>query len=276
MTPVVLVHLSDMHFGRDVDLAQVEACEAMLPGLRPTGIIISGDHSQRGRHGELQMSRHFRDRVGKLAPTLVIPGNHDVQWWASPFGILGSRRLYTKYRTYFGEDLAPTLEIPGAVIAGALTSFGVAIGSLTWNPNDMAVKGHLPHSEIDRVSGYFRKAPPDAVRILVTHHNILPGAISRRMGLAHWRRAQRWVVESGADLVLCGHDHQENSGQIDGRVAVITAGTLTLRTRGGGPSAFNVVTIDEQSISVLHMRWDRKLLQFKPSDLARYGRIARG
>ncbi len=261
-----------MHFGRDVDLAQVEACEALLPGLKPSAIVISGDHSQRGRHGELQMSRHFRDRVGKLAPTLVIPGNHDVQWWASPFGLFGSRRLYAKYRQYFGEDLSPRLEIPGAAIAGALTSFGVAIGSLTWNPNDMAVKGHLPPSEVERVTRYFDSAPPGAVRILVLHHNVLPGLISRRMGLARWRRAQQQVRASGAELVLCGHDHQEASGQIDGTVVVSTSGTLTLRTRGGGPSAFNVVSIDEHSISILHMRWDRKLLQFKPSDLARYGR----
>ncbi len=264
-----------MHFGRDVDLAQVEACEGMLPAIKPSAIVISGDHSQRGRHGELQMSRHFRDRVGKLAPTLVIPGNHDVQWWASPFGVFGSRRLYPKYRRYFGEDLAPRLEIPGAVIAGALTSHGVAFGSMTWNLNDMAVKGHLPGSEVERVTRYFQTVPKGVVRILVMHHNVLRGAISRRMGLAHWRRAQQEILASGAELVLCGHDHQESSGQIDGTVTVSTAGTLTLRTRGGGPSAFNVVTIDEQAISVLHMRWDPELLQFRPSDLARYGRIQR-
>ncbi len=262
-----------MHFGRDVDLAQVEACEGMLPELNPSAIVISGDHTQRARHGELQMSRHFRDRVGRLAPTLVIPGNHDVQWWASPFGAFGTRRLYTKYRRYFGEDLTPRLEIPGAAIATALSSHGVAFGSLTWNPNDMAVKGHLPGSEVDRVTRYFASAPPGAARILVLHHNVLPGAISRRMGLAHWRRAQQQIRNSGADLVLCGHDHQEGSGQIDGTVTVSTSGTLTLRTRGGGPSAFNVVTIDDQAISVQHMRWDRGLEQFKPSDLARYGRI---
>lgn len=264
-----------MHFGRDVDLAQVEACEVMLPGIKPSAIVISGDHSQRARHGELQMSRHFRDRVGKLAPTLVIPGNHDVQWWASPFGVLGPRPRYTKYRQYFGEDLSPRLEIPGAVFAGVLTSFGVAFGSLTWNPNDMAVKGHLPRSEVEKATRYFESAPPGALRIMVMHHNVLPGAISRRMGLAHWRRAQGWIRDSGADLVLCGHDHQEASGQIDGSVVVSTAGTLTLRTRGGGPSAFNIVSIDDMAISVLHMRWDRVLRRFKPSDLARYGRIRR-
>jgi predicted phosphodiesterase len=95
------------------------------------------------------------------------------------------------------------------------------------------------------------------------------------MGLAHPRRAQAQIRASGAELVLCGHDHQESSGQIDGAVTVSTAGTLTLRTRGAGPSAFNVVTIDDQAISVLHMRWDRSLLQFRPSDLARYGRMKR-
>lgn len=276
MKPVTLVHLSDMHFGRDVDLAQVEACEILLPALKPDAIVIAGDHSQRGRHGELQMSRHFRDRVGHLAPTLVIPGNHDVAWWASPFGLFGTTPLYEKYRRYFGEDLVPSLEIPGAVIASALTSYGVAFGSLTWNPNDMAVKGHLPKSEVDRVTRYFARVPPGVLRIVALHHNVLPGAISRRMGLAHWRRAQLQLLATGADLVLCGHDHQEATGQIDSTLVVSTSGTLTLRTHGGGPSAFNVVTVDDEAISILHMRWDRKLLQFKPSDLARYGRVRRG
>ena len=55
---------------------------------------------------------------------------------------------------YFG-DLRPVLEIPGAIIAGALSSYGVAVGSLTWNLRDVAVKGHLPDSETDRVKTIF-------------------------------------------------------------------------------------------------------------------------
>ena len=275
MTSLTIAHVSDLHFGRDVSLTQVEALEAQLPGLKPDAIVLSGDVSQRARHGEFQMARFFRDRVGRTAPVLTIPGNHDVQWWASPFGIRGTDPLYRKYRRYFGPDLAPHFEIPGAYITGALTSYGVAAGSMTWNLNDMAVKGHLPDSEVVRASRYFAGAPPEAVRVLVVHHNVLRGDISRRMGLARWRQAHQRLRATGADLILCGHDHQESSGQIDGSVVVSTTGTLTSRTRGQRPSAYNVITVDPESITVQHYRWDEGILSFTPSDQSRYGRIRR-
>jgi 3',5'-cyclic AMP phosphodiesterase CpdA len=275
VTSLTIAHVSDLHFGRDVSLTQVEALEAQLPGLKPDAIVLSGDVSQRARHGEFQMARFFRDRVGRTAPVLTIPGNHDVQWWASPFGIRGTDPLYRKYRRYFGPDLAPHFEIPGAYITGALTSYGVAAGSMTWNLNDMAVKGHLPDSEVVRVSRYFAAAPAEAVRVMVVHHNVLRGDISRRMGLARWRRAHQQLRATGADLILCGHDHQESSGQIDGTVVVSTTGTLTSRTRGQRPSAYNVITVEPDSITVRHYRWDEGSTSFTPSDQSRYGRIRR-
>ena len=273
MTKVTLAHVSDLHFGRDADLEQVEALEEMVPSLRPDAIVVSGDLTQRARHGEFQRALVFSQLLGRAAPTLVLPGNHDVQWWASPFGIFGTERKYAKYRRYFGAELSPRLAIPGAVIAGALTSHGVAVGSLTWNVNNLAVMGHLPKVEITKATGYFEAAPPGAARVLVVHHNVLPGAISRRMGLARWDRAQQRLRKSGADLILCGHDHQEGAGQIDGTVVVSTAGTHTGRTRGKRPSAFNVVSVSERAIDIQHMRWDSAQHQFLPADLARFGRL---
>ena len=200
---VDILHVSDVHFGRDAQLAQLEAIEESAPGLKPDAIVISGDLTQRARHGEFQAAHGFMRRLRHAAPTLVIPGNHDVQWWKSPLHVLGRKRLYTKYRQWFGEDLTPVLEIPGAVIAGALSAYGIAPGSLTWNPNDMAVKGHLPRSETDRVREVFEEAArrlggsAQVAKVLVLHHNVLPGAISERMGLAHWRDAQRRLRETG-------------------------------------------------------------------------------
>lgn len=272
MTPVILAHLSDLHFGRDVDLAQVAAFEALVPSLHPDAIVVAGDLTQRARHGELQMARAFADRLARTAPTLVVPGNHDVEWWASPLHLRGAPPLYRKYRTYFGPELSPTLERDGFAIAGALTSYGVAAGSMTLNLNDTAVKGHLPKSETDRLARYFESTPPEAVRVAVLHHNVLRGAISHRMGLARWQTAQQRLAATGADLILCGHDHQESSGEISAGVVVSTASTFTARTRGRRPSAFNLVTVDDESIAVQQMRWERDLQRFKPSDLARYRR----
>src|SRR5206468_4556883 len=161
------------------------------------------------RHGEFQRARAFAALAAQTAPVFVLPGNHDVQWWWRPFIPFGKDVLYRKYRRYFGNDLAPTLTVPGAILAGALTSHGVAWGSLTTTLRDIAVKGHLPKREILRVRRVFAAAEPGLARVLVVHHNVLRGQISRRMGLARWRQAQRRILESGADVVLCGHDHQD-------------------------------------------------------------------
>jgi 3',5'-cyclic AMP phosphodiesterase CpdA len=213
---VSIVHLSDVHFGRDADLVQLEQIEDYVPGLKPDAIAISGDLTQRARHGEFMAAHAFIRRLARVAPVLVVPGNHDVQWWASPFGLRGTAALYRKYRRYFGDDLGPVLEVSGAVIVGLVTAYGVTGGSMTLNPNDIAVKGHLPKSETDRAHEIFARAPASAVRIIVMHHNVIPGKISGRHGLANWRQAHRRLQETGADVVLCGHDHQEGAGQVAG------------------------------------------------------------
>ena len=277
MTPVTLAQLSDIHFGRDGDLEQVAVFERFVAEVRPDAVILAGDLSQRARHGELQLAMLLVEALQRTAPVLVIPGNHDVEWWRSPFGLLGRDRRYRKYRRYFGDDLSPRLELPGVVIGSALTSHGLAFGSMTWNPNDLCVKGHLPRSEAARLTRYFQAAPPQAVRVVVMHHNVLRGAISRRMGLARWRAAQQMLRRTGADLILCGHDHQEGIGQIDGVVVVSTSSAHTRpeahRVRGDRPSAFNLVTIDATSIAIQHLRWDKANRSFVPSDHARFGRL---
>jgi 3',5'-cyclic AMP phosphodiesterase CpdA len=268
---IVIAHLSDLHFGAYADLVQIEALETFLPTLGLDATVISGDLSQRARHGEFQAAHAFVNRLKPHAPVFVVPGNHDIEWWKSPLGLLGERRKYWKYSLYFRE-LRPVMEIPGAILAGALSSYGVAFGSLTWNLRDLAVKGHLPKGETDRVTGIFSKAPLGAARILVFHHNVLPGEMSRRMGLARWKSAHRRLLATGADVVLCGHDHQEGAGQIDGTLAVSTSGTHSSRSRGGRPSVFNLVTVDPSAVHIQHFRWQLSSREFQPSDAFSFAR----
>lgn len=271
---VQLLHFADPHFGGLANIEQIEALEAMIPDLRPDAVVITGDVSQRARHGEFQRARALVQLAARTAPVHVIPGNHDVCWWTRPLIPFGKRPLYAKYARYFGDELTPTLAIPGAVIAGALTSHGVAWGSLTLRPRDLAVKGHLPKREVERVRGVFAAAPPEQARVLALHHNVLRGEISHRMGLARWRQAQRRIVESGADVVLCGHDHQEGADVLAGKVVVSTAGTLSTRSRGGRPSCFNFVTIEPTAVHITFFRWEAERGRFHASDTFAFGRGA--
>jgi 3',5'-cyclic AMP phosphodiesterase CpdA len=270
VTAVVIAHLSDLHFGGYADLKQIEALEEFLPSLNLTAIVVSGDLSQRARHGEFQAAHVFMHRMRMRIPAIIVPGNHDIEWWKSPLGLLGEKRKYAKYLRYY-PDLRPVLEVPGAILAGALSSYGVAFGSLTWNLRDLAVKGHLPRSETRRVQRIFAGAPAELAKIMVVHHNVLAGGTGR-MGLARWRSAHKRLVATGADVILCGHDHHEGAGQIEGSLAVSTSGTHSYRQRGGRPSVFNLVTLDPQSVHIQHYRWVSEQRHFIPSDKVSFAR----
>lgn len=275
MSDVVVAHVSDLHFGGRADVPQLAVLAQFLPTLRPRVIVISGDISQRARHGEFQAARGYFDALAAAAPVHVIPGNHDAQWWRSPLGLLGERIKFQKYQMYFGPDLRPVLRLDGLVIAGMLSAHGIAPRSLTFNPNDLAVKGHLSAREVARVRTVFHSLPPETIRLAVLHHNVLPGVISHRWGLAHPHAAQHALLGLGADIILCGHDHTEGAGQIDGRLVVSTAGTPSLRTRGGRPSAFNLIRVSDGEIRIQHYVYAREAATYRPGDTAIFARTRR-
>jgi 3',5'-cyclic AMP phosphodiesterase CpdA len=268
-----IVHISDLHFGGKADLAQIEALEALIPALAPEAVVISGDVSQRARHGEFQRALRFVQSCRVVAPTLVVPGNHDVSWWASPFGLRGEGPKYAKYRRYFGEALGPVLDLEHAVIVGTVSANGLAAGSVTWNPRDLTVKGHLPAAETERAGAAFAVTDPAKLRVVVLHHNVLRGRISNRWGLAHPHDAQRRLAAAGADLVLCGHDHEEAVGPLDGGTVVAASSTHTSMTRGKRPSVFNLIRHDPAELAVQFMRWDGE--RFNPAEEASFPRRRR-
>jgi len=95
------------------------------------------------------------------------------------------------------------------------------------------------------------------------------------MGLARWKQAQRRILQSGADLVLCGHDHQEQIDLLDKRIVVSCAGTLSTRSRGERPSTFHRISVDPDSIQVELFKWDEPRKVFKRSDVFAFARPAR-
>lgn len=282
MSGVRLVHLSDLHFGARADLAQIEALERLVPDLAPAAVVISGDLTQRARHGEFQRARAFVEHCRRTAPVVTVPGNHDVRWWSSPLGIRGSGPKYHHYGRYLGDVPGPALEVPDAIIVGMVSANGLVLGSFTWNPRDLTVKGHLPAAELERARIAFSGVDRAACRVLVLHHNVLRGRISNRWGLSRPESTQRAILESGADLVLCGHDHEEQIGVLrraggpaGGRAVVVSqSGTHTDMTRGKRSSAFCLVWISAAEIGIRFMRWNG--VAFEPGGEENFPRHRRG
>ncbi len=246
-----------------------------MPDLEPRVIVLSGDLTQRARHGELQAAAAFVRELERTASVFVIPGNHDVRWWYRPLLPIATKVMYRKYGQYFGPQLAPTMEFPEAIIASAHTAHGVAWGSLTLNPRDLAIKGHLPRREIERIQRVFANAALEQAKILVVHHNVTRGATSGRVGLARWRTAERRLAQCGAELILCGHDHEDRADVLEGQVVVSCAGTLSTRTRGDRPAAFHRITIEDDSTQLELYEWDAKQRMFRRTDVHHFARTGR-
>ena len=85
MTTTSLFHCSDVHFGHPAVPEQFEAIEALIQEQKNDVVAVSGVLTQRARAGEFQRARAFLRHAEQVSKVIVVPGNHDVQWWLSPF-----------------------------------------------------------------------------------------------------------------------------------------------------------------------------------------------
>jgi 3',5'-cyclic AMP phosphodiesterase CpdA len=267
VTPIRLFHCSDLHFGHPAVPEQYEAIEGMIHDQRFDVVALSGDFTQRARAGEFQRARAFIKHAERVSKVIVVPGNHDVQWWLSPLGLGDDRKILRKYRRYISEDIRPVLRIPGATLVGINTCHGVIPQTLTWNIRDISIIGYVREGQLERASREFAKAAAGDARIVVMHHNPVKGELSQRHGLRHTNRILGAFSEMGVDLVLCGHDHQEAVHYIEHTkkgTIISTAGTISNRGRGGRPSSVNTISITDKAIDVHTLIWSQETRGFMP------------
>jgi 3',5'-cyclic AMP phosphodiesterase CpdA len=272
-----LVHISDLHFGRPAVAERLDALRAIIAQNRPDAVAVSGDLTQRCTNREFSNARAYLDSIEKTAPCVVIPGNHDIRWLGAVARNLGFAGLfrerahnfkYSRYLRHISDDLSPSLQIPGAVIAGVNTAHGITRGAITRRFRDLGVIGQVKHADMVRVREAFENAAPNAARIVMIHHNPIRGALSGRHGLANTEQALHAFADLGTELVLCGHDHQDAIHTIErGERGLIisTAGTISNRIRAGRASSFNLVEIEDHEIHITAHAW-RKGQGFVPSE----------
>ena len=251
-----IVHLSDVHFGR-VDPRLVAPLVQTIHDIAPNLIAISGDLTQRARRSQFLQARAFLDSL--RPPVLVVPGNHDV-----PLYNIGARFLdpYGAYRRHIARDLEPVHEDDELIAVGLNSARALPFHG----------GGRLNDVQVARAAARLKAAPPDAVRIVVTHHPFdLPEGHGDEHLIGRSDMAMRQLAAAGADVFLAGHLHVSHVGhtaeryQIAGHSAlVVQAGTLSTRSRGE-LNTINVLRLERPRITIERFTWNEAAQAFQPS-----------
>jgi 3',5'-cyclic AMP phosphodiesterase CpdA len=250
-----LVHLSDLHFGR-VDPALLDPLGALVSGLEPDLVVVSGDLTQRAKSEQFQAARAWLDTLP--GPRIIVPGNHDI----SLYNVF--RRFVQpleRYKRFISDDLDPFYLDDEIAVLGVNTA-----RSLTFKD------GRVNAEQVARIHARFDPLEPRITRIVVTHHPFdLPPEFDKADLVGRAPMAMKVFAEIGVDLLLAGHLHASHAGstaeryKIDAYAAlVIQAGTAT-STRGRGEvNSFNVLRIESEKVEVDRYGWDAVGNRFSP------------
>ena len=241
----LLAHLSDLHFGR-LDPVVLRGLREELARAQPHVLVVSGDLTQRARIPEFQQARHFLDSLP--GPQVVVPGNHDL----SPlYSVARWRTPLARYMRYVTPDLQPFYGDEEMAIIGINTARATTVKG-----------GRISRLQVLRACERLGGAPPDALRIIVTHHPFdLPlsggGAVVGRASMA-----MAGFARCGVDLFLSGHLHVSHTGatatryQISGYCALIVeAGTAVSSRVRGEFNSWNLLRVEPGRVEVQRFTW---------------------
>lgn len=269
-----ILQVSDIHFGRHAVAAHVAAVARRIAERRYDVVVVAGDLTQRNFRGQFRAARAFLDAARAHAEVFVVPGNHDVAWWWQPVGLGVRWPLLRGYRKWVGPE-EPVLRLPGLTMVGLNSCHGIQPYTLTTRLRDLSVVGAVRPAQWERARAAFAAAPAGDLKVLVFHHNLLRGDLSRRWGLVNRADGIGEALATGADLVLNGHDHQTRIEAVElaGRRMVVShSTTLCDRTRGGLPAAFQEIDVAADAVSIRASVWDRDSGDFSPRQERRFAR----
>ncbi len=262
-----ILHISDIHFG-PYHLPEVaDGVLDLVARRRPDLVVISGDLTQRAKPRQFVAAREFVDRIA--APTITVPGNHDVPMYRFWERLLAP---YGAYRRHFSEQLEPTVRDEEMLVVGVNTAYN-------WTIKD----GRITRRRLRRLAEVLADAPAGLTRIVVAHHELIPAPrFDTQRVLANAYETVEVLARLGADLVLSGHLHQAWVGNTEsyypsGRrpVLLVHAGTTT-SSRGRGMerkrNTCNWIRVERDDLTVSHLTWDPAVGYFVESSRHRFPR----
>ena len=261
----VLVHLSDLHFGR-ISPPLLSPLRESIHEAKPHLVVVSGDLTQRARPAQFREARAFLETLPGVK--LVVPGNHDV-----PLYDVYQRFFHPlrRYRAHFSATVEPEYVDDEIAVLGVNTARSAVVKA-----------GRINERQVARLRARLSSVDARVTKIVVTHHPFdLPAPYAARHLVGRAALAMAHFAHCGADVLLAGHFHASHAGdtalryRIPGFAAlVLQAGTATSTRRRGEANAFNVLRIEAGAVTVEQHVWERK--KFVPHMQARFAKTADG
>jgi 3',5'-cyclic AMP phosphodiesterase CpdA len=245
-----IIQISDLHFGSNDAYITGELQKTLL-NLDPNLVIVSGDLTTRARTKEFIAAKEFLSPLP--GEQIIVPGNHDI----SLYNVI--RRFFKpleRFEEIISKDVDPHFINNDAVIIGLNSSRSFTIKG-----------GNISTRQIKKVKLILKDIPPEAVRVVVTHHpmQLMDGKILQQL------------VELGIRVFVSGHMHKSGSSSISydigglrQEIVFVKAGTATSIRYRNESNSFNKLVIDGLKLSVGTYTWKSPEGHFSIADEKHY------
>jgi 3',5'-cyclic AMP phosphodiesterase CpdA len=186
------------------DPAVLAAVVADIQAQAPDHLAITGDLTNFATPREYAAARAWLAGLGPTADVTVSPGNHDA------LVAKGHDARFESFQPWFGDDASaefPQVRRRGPV---ALVNLSSAVAT-----PPLFATGRLGEAQLGRL-GAILDGLKGWVRIVLVHHPVAAGVVSRRKALSDAPALREVLARHGAELVLHGHAHEAVFGTVAG------------------------------------------------------------
>ena len=223
---MIIVQISDLHVGSQFLPEKFETLVNEVNQLHPDYIVVTGDLTNEGLMKEYEQCKDLLTQFN-AKKIVSISGNHDYR-----------NTGYLLFKKYFPFETINELNDKVVLIT---------VGTARPDRNEGEV-GYRQNLWLERTMKKYK----DKVKILAMHHHLvaIPDTGSDQLTVVDAGDVLRTILDTGVDLVLCGHKHRPWVWNF-GKLMVVNAGTATSeRVRGLFENTYNIITIEDTQVTV--------------------------
>jgi 3',5'-cyclic AMP phosphodiesterase CpdA len=234
---------------------KMELLEALRQDMRaqaPDHLALTGDLSNVSLPGEWRSALAWLDACGlEPASVSVIPGNHD----AYIEDVVASRAFEKLFAPYMTSDLPPAAgeraDYPYVQIRDGIAFVGVSSSVPT---GDLGAWGRIGDEQLARLE-VLLAAPELAgkTRVVLIHHPPVLHKDGEHRNLRDRAALAAVLARTGAELVLHGHDHDDQRAELPGPggrpIPIIGGGSASYTGSAERRSRYNLYEIEGAAIT---------------------------